>query len=524
MGSEASNLNPSNIGEQNNTNGSADKRSSREHFGKPAKFKDRRSLMAQARKQRIRKQISDHFKDEDFNGKFKFKRTLGKGSYGYVCEARSVSNSDQKVAVKKVEKVFENRTEAKRMLRELRLLRMLKGCPEIVNLLDLLAPKDLQNFSSLMIVFEFVDTDLSRLFSSNQYFSPKHVPYILYQILLGCKFMHSAKIAHRDLKPANILINEDCSIRICDFGLARSLVFNEKKEPHPWSHDRVLHHSRLPKKRQLKRELTRHVVTRWYRAPEVILLDQKFEFMEQVDMWSVGCIFAELLMMEQRNVRHYRDRKPLFPGSCSYPLSPPVQKRGGGRSQQTEDQLKVIFNVIGTPSKPDIESFQNENIKKYLERFRTKPKMDWKTQFPGSSDSTLQLLDNLLQFDRKRRYTVDNCLEHEYLAKNRDHDREKSIKPQIFEFEDIALTADQIREMIVDEVLLYNPQLAAEYKLTRTDSLQHLKPADTSPVPDPEDEKENQDIFLDTNNAGPPPESPVAVPSSPSPDSKQADL
>merc|ERR1719336_952438 len=97
----------------------------------------------------------------------------------------------------------------------------------------------------------------------------------------------------------------------------------------------------------LKRELTRHVVTRWYRSPEVILLDQKFEFMDRVDMWSVGCIFAELLMMDKENVAHYRDRQPLFPGSCSYPLSPASKRRGAAR---TDDQLKVIFEVTGTPT------------------------------------------------------------------------------------------------------------------------------------------------------------------------------
>jgi len=349
---------------------------------------------------------------------------------------------------------------------------------------------------------------LSRLFSSNQYFSEKHVPYILYQILLGCKFMHSAKICHRDLKPANILINEDCSIRICDFGLARSLVFNEKDEPNPVSHDRVIKHSRLPKKRLLKRELTRHVVTRWYRAPEVILLDQKFEYMDQVDMWSVGCIFAELLMMEKANVGHYRDRKPLFPGSCSYPLSPPVQNRPGRSNQQMDDQLKVIFNVIGTPTPEETASFDNDNIKKYLGRFRQRPHIEWKTRFPGASKTTLDLLEGLLQFDRTKRFTVDDCLGHKYVARNRDIKREMAIKPEVFEFEDIQLSADQIREMIVDEVLLYNPQLAATFKLTRTPSLQHLRPASPLGTLDEKKDSDNKEIVVNTA-------SPAAVPDTP---------
>merc|ERR1719336_1245838 len=442
---------------------------------------------------RIRKQISDHFGTEDFNGKYKFKRTLGKGSYGYVCEARLVDNPKARVAVKKVERVFENRTEAKRMLRELRILRTLKSCKEIVGLIDILPPKDLKGFDSLMVVFEYVDTDLSRLFNSNQYFTPKHVPYIMYQILLGLKYMHSAKICHRDLNPANILINEDCSIRICDFGLSRSLEFNEKDEPHPMSHDMVFSAPKLPKVRTLKRELTRHVVTRWYRAPEVILLDQKWEYMDRVDMWSLGCIMAELLWMEKRNCDHYRKRQPLFPGSNCYPLSPATNARGRAGTQ-ADDQLKVIFGVIGTPTKAQIDSYNSEQIKKYLSKFRPQARVEWREKFPGASKEALDMLDGLLQLERTKRYTVDMCLEHDYLKKNRNKALEQSIKPDVFEFEDISLTADQIRELLVDEVLLFNEKLALKFGLERTASVQHLKPVDDDeedPRPGYQDPKSN---------------------------------
>jgi len=116
-------------------------------------------------------------------------------------------------------------TDARRLLREIRILRALQEHECIVKLLDILPPEDPTNYLTLTLIFEFVDADLGKIFLTDQFFSTLHVQYMAYQILLGLKYIHSAGIVHRDLKPANILINEDCSIKICDFGLARG--FNE---------------------------------------------------------------------------------------------------------------------------------------------------------------------------------------------------------------------------------------------------------------------------------------------------------
>jgi len=384
------------------------------------------------------------------------------------------------VAIKKVERIFENRTEAKRMLRELRILRKMKECREIVALYDILPPPNLNDFKSLMLVFEFVDTDLSRLFSSNQYFGAKHAPYILYQLLVSLKCLHTAKIIHRDLKPANVLINEDCSIRLCDFGLARSIEENLEQNPNPMSKKLVFGGQdnlapEVPKERTVDRALTRHVVTRWYRPPEVILLDQKREFMDRIDMWSVGCIFGEMLMMDKTNVDHFRKRTPLFPGNSSFPLSPVSKERSKQVGVAVDDQLKIIFEVIGTPTEEEINSFSNEATRKYLRRFPKKKAINFRDKFPGASDEALDLLTKLLTFDKSKRLTVDQCLEHPYLKKNRKKKKEVTGKVEVFEFEDIKLTKDQIRELIVDEVLLFNPLLAAKFGLQRTPSAQNLQ-------------------------------------------------
>merc|ERR1712113_1068458 len=114
----------------------------------------------------------------------------------------------------------------KRFLREIRILRVLSSHESIVELVDLVPPANPLKFTKLSIVFEFMPTDLKKILCSKQYFSNLHIKYILYQILLGLKYIHSAGIVHRDLKPENIIINEECIIRICDFGLARGVTEN----------------------------------------------------------------------------------------------------------------------------------------------------------------------------------------------------------------------------------------------------------------------------------------------------------
>eukprot|EP01083_Nonionella_stella_P271582 920355_1 len=167
-----------------------------------------------------------HFAADELLGRYEPIRELGRGSYGLVYEGKVLKKwgklePGMKTAIKKVRRVFHTETDAKRLLRELRILRILRNHDSIVTLYDIVPPKEPRRFAALTLVFEFVDADLGKIFRTNQFFTTLHVQYMLYQILLGMKYMHSAKIVHRDLKPANILINEDCSIKICDFGLAR---------------------------------------------------------------------------------------------------------------------------------------------------------------------------------------------------------------------------------------------------------------------------------------------------------------
>lgn len=122
----------------------------------------------------------------------------------------------------------------------------------------------------------------------------------------------------------------------------------------------------------VKRELTGHVVTRWYRAPELILLEK--EYSSAIDVWSVGCIFAELLNMIKENAPTYLDRAPLFPGHSCFPLSPAkqaTQKKGGFPHSQT-DQLTMIFEVIGTPKEEDYAFITDDKAIEYIKSFGNK--------------------------------------------------------------------------------------------------------------------------------------------------------
>uniref|UniRef100_A0AAQ4RQZ5 mitogen-activated protein kinase n=1 Tax=Gasterosteus aculeatus aculeatus TaxID=481459 RepID=A0AAQ4RQZ5_GASAC len=199
-------------------------------------------------------------------------KQVGTGAYGTVCSAVD-SRTGTKVAIKKLYRPFQSELFAKRAYRELRLLKHMKH-ENVIGLFDVFtADLSLDKFHDFYLVMPFMGTDLGRLMKL-QRLSEDKIQYLVYQMLKGLKYIHSSGIIHRDLKPGNLAINQDCELKILDFGLAR----------------------------QADSEMTGYVVTRWYRAPEVIL--SWMHYTQTVDIWSVGCIMAEMLQ-----------GKPLFKGS-----------------------------------------------------------------------------------------------------------------------------------------------------------------------------------------------------------------
>ena len=143
----------------------------------------------------------------------------------------------------------------------------------------------------------------------------------------------------------------------------------------------------------MKRELTGHVVTRWYRAPEIILLEK--DYGPAIDVWSIGCIFAELLSMIKTNSATFIERKPLFPGKSCFPLSPAtdMSEQRNGFPYNNTDQLAVIFNVIGTPSEEDMTFVTDQKAIEYLKSFSFTGRMDLSYKYPAATKEAIDFLN-----------------------------------------------------------------------------------------------------------------------------------
>jgi len=170
---------------------------------------------------------------------------IGKGSYGVVCSAVDTVTGE-KVAIKKINDIFEHVSDATRILREIKLLRLLRH-PDIVEVKHIMLPPSRREFKDIYVVFELMESDLHQVIKANDDLTPEHYQFFLYQLLRALKYIHTANVFHRDLKPKNVLANADCKLKICDFGLAR-VAFNDAPTAIFW---------------------TDYVATRWYRAPEL---------------------------------------------------------------------------------------------------------------------------------------------------------------------------------------------------------------------------------------------------------------
>ncbi|XP_047158838.1 mitogen-activated protein kinase 9-like isoform X2 [Vigna umbellata] len=337
---------------------------------------------------------------------------IGKGSYGVVCSAVD-SHNGEKVAIKKINDVFEHVSDATRILREIKLLRLLRH-PDIVEIKHIMLPPSRREFRDVYVVFELMESDLHQVIKANDDLSPEHYQFFLYQLLRGLKFIHTANVFHRDLKPKNILANADCKLKICDFGLAR-VSFNEAPSAIFW---------------------TDYVATRWYRAPE--LCGSFFsKYTPAIDIWSIGCIFAEMLT-----------GKPLFPG------------------KNVVHQLDLITDLLGTPPTETISKIRNEKARRYLGSMRKKQPIPFTKKFPNVDPLGLHLLERLLAFDPKDRPAAEEALSDPYFNGLANVDREPSTQPISkleFEFERRKLTKDDVRELIYREILEYHPQMLQEY-------------------------------------------------------------
>ncbi|XP_022170196.1 mitogen-activated protein kinase 14B-like isoform X2 [Myzus persicae] len=326
---------------------------------------------------------------------------VGLGAYGQVCSAVD-NQTGLKVAIKKLARPFQSAVHAKRTYRELRMLKHMNH-ENVIGLLDVFTPANtMNNFNQLYMVTHLMGADLNNIIRT-QKLSDDHVQFLVYQILRGLKYIHSAGIIHRDLKPSNIGVNEDCELKILDFGLARPT----------------------------ESEMTGYVATRWYRAPEIML--NWMHYNQTVDIWSVGCIMAELLT-----------GRTLFPGTDHV------------------DHLTRVLVLCGTPSDEYLNKIKSSEAKKYIQSLPVMPKKDFGEVFKGANPLAIKLLEEMLELDADKRMTAEKALAHSYLAQYADPSDEPNSPPYDQSFEDMELNVEKWKELVWEEVVSYVPSTQLE--------------------------------------------------------------
>uniref|UniRef100_A0A7N6A108 Stress-activated protein kinase JNK n=1 Tax=Anabas testudineus TaxID=64144 RepID=A0A7N6A108_ANATE len=307
-------------------------------------------------------------------------RAIGSGAQGIVCSAMDTVLGIP-VAVKKLCRPFQNQTHAKRAYRELVLLKCVNH-KNIIRLINVFTPqKSLEEFQDLYLVMELMDASLCQVIHMD--LDHERMSYLLYQILCGIRHLHSAGIIHRDLKPSNIVVKSDCTLKILDFGLARTACTNFMMTP--------------------------YVVTRYYRAPEVIL---GMKYKENVDIWSVGCIMGEMVK-----------GSVIFQGTDHI------------------DQWNKVIEVLGTPSLEFMNRLM-ETVRNYVMNKPQYPGVSFAELFPDwafPSDSehdklksqARDLLSKMLVIDPECRISVEEALNHPYIHVWYDPAEADAPPPQI---------------------------------------------------------------------------------------------
>lgn len=331
-------------------------------------------------------------------------KPIGSGAQGIVCAAFDTVLGIN-VAVKKLSRPFQNQTHAKRAYRELVLLKCVNH-KNIISLLNVFTPqKTLEEFQDVYLVMELMDANLCQVIHME--LDHERMSYLLYQMLCGIKHLHSAGIIHRDLKPSNIVVKSDCTLKILDFGLARTACTNFMMTP--------------------------YVVTRYYRAPEVIL---GMGYKENVDIWSVGCIMGELVK-----------GCVIFQGTDHI------------------DQWNKVIEQLGTPSAEFMKKLQ-PTVRNYVENRPKYPGIKFEELFPDwifpseserdkiKTSQARDLLSRMLVIDPDKRISVDEALRHPYITVWYDPAEAEAPPPQIYDaqLEEREHAIEEWKELIYKEV------------------------------------------------------------------------
>ncbi|KAH9441731.1 hypothetical protein MJO28_003244 [Puccinia striiformis f. sp. tritici] len=333
---------------------------------------------------------------------------IGEGAYGVVCSAVH-RPTGQKVAIKKITP-FDHSMFCLRTLRELKLLKYFQEqnvSENIISIVDIIRPPTIEAFKEVYLIQELMETDMHRVIRT-QDLSDDHCQYFIYQTLRALKALHSADVIHRDLKPSNLLLNANCDLKVCDFGLARSVRTAEQETGF----------------------MTEYVATRWYRAPEIMLTFKQYT--KAIDVWSVGCILAEML-----------SGRPLFPG------------------RDYHHQLTLILEVLGTPTLDEFYAINSRRSRDYIRALPFRKKRPFNVLYPNASALAIDFLNKTLTFDPKKRLTVEESLQHPYLEAYHDPEDEPVAPPLdedffAFDRQKDEISKEELKQLLFDEIASFH--------------------------------------------------------------------
>ncbi|XP_069545005.1 mitogen-activated protein kinase 14A isoform X1 [Brachyistius frenatus] len=362
---------------------------------------------------------------------------VGSGAYGSVCSAYDIKMG-LKVAVKKLSRPFQSIIHAKRTYRELRLLKHMKH-ENVIGLLDVFSPAtSLKEFTDVYLVTHLMGADLNNIVKC-QKLTDDHVQFLIYQILRGLKYIHSADIIHRDLKPSNLAVNEDCELKVRELPfLSETSVYLESAHG---CGDFVNNAAFLLLNfcqildfglaRHTDDEMTGYVATRWYRAPEIMLNWMHYNM--TVDIWSVGCIMAELLT-----------GRTLFPGTDHI------------------DQLKLIMMLVGRPGPELLMKISSDSARNYISSLPQMPKRNFADVFIGANPQAVDLLEKMLVLDTDKRITAAEALAHPYFSQYHDPDDEPEAEPYDQSFESRDLEIEEWKRLTYEELCSFEAPMFDE--------------------------------------------------------------
>jgi len=359
----------------------------------------RRDALKEVRKKKNKVEYCVNGEKFVLYGKYLPTRIIGCGAYASVCAAIN-KKTGKTVAIKKNKGVFRKLKDAKRILREIKLMSFFDH-DDIVGIIDVIVPPEheMEAFQDVYLVLQKMETTLAKVIRSAK-LTNRHLQYLVYQMLRGLKYIHSAGVIHRDLKPENILVNSsDCNLKITDFGLSRGVCKEEEND------------------------LTEYVVTRWYRAPEVMCSAKQYD--AEVDVWSAGCIFAEMMI-----------RKPIFPGGNHL------------------EQLRIIFEILGTPSPNNQHWIKTPEAKEWVQQMTPRRGYNLGKIFTQATPEALDLITGMLQLDPTKRISVNDTLAHPYFSGLHNPAKEVTCEKFdiSFEFEAKINSKFGVRHMMYEEL------------------------------------------------------------------------